>query len=245
MFGQERAQSFYDFQSGQINFSVRTVIPAVNNILAYLNIYATLYHGYIDKQHYQQKFCEVRHSLAQGLIDLPIVTSQKWSQVNFPGAGKYQTVAFIMYMCRLSRQTVWNFPVLLNYSKWVNGGSRVFATGMTKTDPWNHVMGLDLVDIGKSSYVLSSPMEILSDKMLHHVLGLEFTKNKSSELVTELKNNKLYLRVLENDFDKFNNNNQYGIWDQFATWRSQYPTKPKIKIYTNCTRPDTHNTVQA
>ena len=230
-------QTFYDFQSGQINFAVQTAIPAANNILAYLNQYAVLYHGHIKEKVCQWRFSQVRQSLIQDLKDLPTITSQQWHQVGFTDAGRYQTVAFIMYMCRLGRQTEWNFPVLLNHSRWVNGGSRVLASGMTKPNPWNNISGLELVDIGCPSSMLSDPIEVQSDEMLNHVLGLTFSKHKDTpsklSLLTELRNNKVYLKSIEDGFERFNNVNQYIILDQFTEWRSQYPTKPKIKIYTN------------
>ena len=245
---QERMQTFYDFQSGQINFAVQTAIPAANNILAYLNQYAVLYHGNINKEVYQWRFSQVRQSLIQDLKDLPTIISQSWSLVGFTDAGRYQTVAFIMYMCRLARQTKWNFPVLLNHSRWVNGGSRVLASGMITPNPWNNISGLELVDIGCSSSMLSDPVEIQSDEMLNHVLGLTFSKNKDTpsklSLLTELRNDKVYLKSIEDGFERFNNVNQYIIWDQFVAWRSQYPTKPKIKIYTNWPE-QIHNSVDA
>ena len=234
---QERMQTFYDFQSGQINFAVQTVIPAVNNILGYLNQYAVLYHGNVNKEACQWRFRHVRQSLIQYIEDLPVITSQSWSQVGFTNATCYQTVAFIMYMCRLANGTKWNFPVLLNYGNWVNGGSRTLATGMVKPDPWNNIAGLELVEIGYLNSMLSNPIEVQSDEMLNHILGLTFSKNKDTasklSLLTELRNNKVYLKSIEDGFERFNNVNQYNVWDQFASWRQQYPTKPKIKIYTN------------
>ncbi|NBR23668.1 MAG: hypothetical protein EBU08_07835 [Micrococcales bacterium] len=144
-----------------------------------------------------------------------------------------------MYMCRLASDTVWNFPTLCNYSKWVNGGSRSVATGMHKRDPWNSVLGFELVELGQSSTMLSDPKEITSTEMLHNVLQLDNNPPHDSAkvmLITELIKNKIYFLSIENKldkFDNFSNINSYNIWDSYSAWRSQYPIKPKIKIYTN------------
>jgi len=230
-------QTFYDFQSGKINFIAQTVIPPVNDILLYLNQYAVLYHGHFHKRVFCQRFQQVRQEIIQLLVDLPLIKSQEWVQSNLENIGKYQTVAFIMYMCRLAQKIKWDFPVIANYGSWVNGGSRVFATGMTKIDPWDYVEGLELVKIGSNSQLLDNPVQIQSDEMLHKVFGLDFIFDKAAlsefSFITELQDNKLYLRNFKNSFDNFNNPGQYYIWDQYMVWRSQYPTNPKIKIYTN------------
>jgi hypothetical protein len=236
-FSDQRMQTFYDFKSGKINFIAQTVIPPVNDILLYLNQYAVLYHGHFNKRVFCQKFQQVRQEIIQLLVDLPLIKSQEWVQSNLENAGKYQTVAFIMHMCRLAQEIKWDFPVIANYGSWVNGGSRVFATGMTKIDPWNYVEGLELVKIGGNSHLLDDPVQIQSDEMLHRVFGLDFIFDKTTlsefSFITELRDNKLYLKNFKNSFDNFNDPNQYPLWDKYIVWRSQYPTTPKIKIYTN------------
>ena len=235
-----RLQSFYNIQSGKIEFSAKTVISATDDIVPFLNSYAVLYHGHFHKQVYIDRFLQVRKQVIQQLIDLPVYNSCQWSDYFFENGDSYQNVAFIMYMCRLCRDTRWNFPTVCNYNKWVNGGSRSVATGMHKSDPWNNVLGLELVELGKSSIMLSDPKEITSTEMLHNILHLESNNDSYDpaevELITELKNGKIYFISIENKFNKFNNftnTDSYDIWDKYASWRSQYPTKPKIKIYTN------------
>lgn len=233
-----RLQSFYNIQSGKIEFSAETIISATNDIVPFLNSYAVLYYGHFREQIYIDKFLQVRNQVVQQLIDLPVCKSCQWSDYFFENRVSYGNAAFIMYMCRLAQETVWNFPALCNYGKWVNGGSRTMATGMYKRDPWNSVLGLELVELGQSSTMLCDPKEITSTEMLHNVLQLDSDPHDPAKvkLTTELKNSKIYFLSIEdkfNKFDNFSNINGYNIWDSYATWRGQYPTRPKIKIYTN------------
>jgi len=237
---QGRLQPFYRLQSGKIEFTAETSISAVDDIIPFLNSYAVLYYGSFHKKIYIDRFLQVRKQVIQQLIDLPVCNSNQWSEHLLENRISYQNAAFIIHMCRLARDTVWDFPVLCNYGKWVNGGSRTIATGMHKSNPWNSVLGLELVELGKSSTMLSDPKEIISTEMLHNVLKLESDTHQYNpaevKLTTELKNNKIYFLSIENKsnrFDNFTNIDSYDIWDKFVSWRSQYPVKPKIKIYTN------------
>jgi len=219
-----------------------------NSIIEYFDIHdSVLYHGNFTKKEFTRQYLESNNYIRQ-LAEVSLRNSYQWlnnARNNFkknPKDPDWYIQCFTMYMCRLSQRTHWDFPVLCNYGRWHNGGTRVIATGMTKPDPWNHLFGLELVSSHTPNTILSNSKKITSIKMLHDVLHLDYyneSLDSDEEIVlkkTTFKHDLVHLESIEKvhkTFDRNTNLNAFDVWDNYLSWRTQYPTKPKIKIYTN------------
>ena len=240
----KRHHSFYKLRHGELAFDVVTEIPKIDDIVSYINLHWRLYYGQTLEEKYIEKFLGLRETLIRRLVQLPLSTSGQWTldpaDSDFITSDQQRQVASIIYMCKLSKTTTWDFPMICSNQKSKNGGRRVVATGMTTPKPWTQVMCLELVQHGESSSWVHNPVEISSTEMLcTDILKLgPGTSQQDSQVnwTFELKNNEIDFMCIEksgNPFKKALDENTHKIWDQFVHWRSKYIPGSKIKIYTN------------
>ena len=206
-------------------------------IVTFLNQYAKLWYGKVRREIFLKKFAEVKNKIIKNLQTLPVCSSSTWQSFDSNKYGQYQTTAFNIYMCRLAQTQDWDFPIVCHGETWANGGSRCFASGMCKQDPWSAFYGLQLLTDNRSSS-LDDPILINSDSELHEILNLDYDNTRKNQSIDAtitvfLRKNQIEIQHMGNEFNNGSNPECLKLWDQFAAWRTQYPTKPKIKIYTN------------
>ena len=217
-------------------------------IVPFLNQYAKLWYGKVSRENFLVKFSEVRNKIIKNLQTLSVCSSATWQLFDSIEYGQYQTTAFNIYMCRVAQNQNWDFPIVCHDGAWANGGSRCFASGMCKKDSWLTFYGLDVVPNNQISS-LGDPVLIDSDPDLHEILNLAYDNTRKNQSIDAtvtviLRENRIEIQHLGNDFNNGNNPESLKLWDQFAAWRGQYPTRPKIKIYTNWPR-QIHNQFDA
>lgn len=223
-------------QSGNIQLDLN--LPLLQyGIIPFLNQYVKVWHGKVPRDTFLKKFFYIRSKIITNLQTLPTCLSSTWQSFDGGKYGQYQTTAFNIYMCRLAQTQNWSFPVVYVGSSWANGGSRCFASGICYESPWTKFYGLEFLNNNQSSN-LNSPVLVDSDAKLHEILNFKYDNTKKNQsidanLTVYLKDNQIDIQHLGDGFDNGTNPESFKLWDQYVAWRTQYPTKPKIKIYTN------------
>ena len=226
-------RSRLEIRSGQIKLVLE--LPLLKQgIIPFLNQYVQLYYGKFHRDIVVKKFLSTRSEVIKLLQTLPLCSSLDWQSFDVENYKPYQSVAFRMYMCRIAQTQNWSFPAVCQNGNWDSGMSRCFASGMCSEQPWLKLYGLEIINKNQSSKFLEDPVLIDSDCKLHNILNLKFDNNSIDATISlKLIGEQIVFQYLINDFNNGNNPNCWNLWDQFASWRQQYPTKPKIKIYTN------------
>ena len=111
---------------------------------------------------------------------------------------------------------------------------------MTKMTPWQDLPLLHFCKNMPSPEYLTDCVEIQSDEMLHDLFRVQFTDATSIQEIlvnwgiTLESDNTIRMTYINNGtFHEDVTSETMKIWDSYNQWRRQYPTNPKIKIYTN------------
>lgn len=199
-----------------------------------------LYYGYPHKQIFLNHFyLHKRYSLIQELKNFDPETDSDISLDN---------VALYLYMARLSQTQKWKYPALLNRLPGgdldqTTGGTRAFAVGLTKQNPWEHFPILLMENADKDpSVVLKDPVRVVDDKQLTELLGGAYNAEvwdpviRLTVEIKKVKSGYSYCLLKHVDdytlFDPSVNRGQDCL-EKFTNWKKANPGRPKLKIYTN------------
>lgn len=170
------------------------------------------------------------------------------SQINsqFEDFGEKQNVQFYMHMLHQAQKiSTWRWPGLINNIKkfrWVNGNSRLFATGMTKQDPSKllNFLILQNFSVPTNTYI-NNPIIVSNDDILHTVLNVSqddepWVPHCEILLNYNVNNNEEILELSGiKDPNDFTDHHTAGknLLDDFLEWRAHYGQRPILNIYTN------------
>jgi len=223
-------------------------IPSLaKGITDFLQPFGTLYHGTLQPGLFQKHYQLLRQEMFRNLRSCDAMDiSPDWGKLkldNLPLFQRVKTAAFWMDMMRTCQNQTWRWPAFgegggdrINL---VNGSSRLFATGMTKRQPWKHINFLIWVAKGRSiDGVLEHPRALLSDRDLHEVLGLtyddqEYHQPEECHLGLKWCNGSIGLQFFNNAFDPDFTESSQQLWYAYMDWRQRYGARPDLKIYTN------------
>jgi len=201
-----------------------------------------LYYGYPTPETFLQKFFLHRKNyLIQQLNHFD-------TSVNIDiGLNEFSNPALYLYMLRVAQSQEWDYPALANRSfaeefMGTTGGTRAFATGLTKPMPWNHFPIL-LADHDNfdPTLLLQNPIHIKNDRMLNECLGGEYRSDiwePTIRLSVDIKNvnNSINCKLTHLDDNAYYNLSVargVELLENFKQWKIKYPNRPKLKIYTN------------
>jgi len=196
------------------------------------------------QSYFIERFKSERKTLINNLKFLNGVKSDQYilqREKNFNHWFIWKSTVFYMWMCRVAQQEIWRWPVLSHEPRrWTNGVSRLIATGITKKNPWKDLNILHFCKNDPDSTYLHVQIEIESDEMLHKIFSIPFDETQSIQEslanwgIEVTSNNTINMTYINNNtFHEDVTIDTMKIWDSYSEWRTQYPTKPKIKIYTN------------
>lgn len=211
-------------------------------IIAMLNQFGNLYHGPLSPDEFTNHYAHLRTEQIKNLLKLwGDSTEIDWESL---ASKKYQdyydikSVAFYLYMMRVSLQEKWRWPALLSYREklhWENGNSRHIATGMTKSEPWNHMNFLYWQPQGNNYMPLNNPLKIENDHDFHSILDLEYNITDTEPkcfINTTYKEGKISFNWINNGtFHDDVTPETKSLFRDFQLWSCKYH-RPKIKIYT-------------
>jgi hypothetical protein len=202
---------------------------------------STLYYGYPKKEIFLNYFySHKRYSLIQELKNFDPHT--EISENNLNNLGLY------LYMARAAQSQKWKYPALLTRQPngelhQATGGTRAFASGLTKPEPWKHFPILILEDINRDvGAILEDPVRVTSDQQLTEILGGVYDReiwDPTVRLVVDLKKSNAghpYFVLKHVDDYSYVENNKYRgeeYLKKFQDWKLKNPNRPNIKIYTN------------
>lgn len=223
-------------------------IPSLaKGIVDFLQPFGNLYHGHllpdVFDQHYQLLRAELFHTL-QDCVSMP--QDHDWVKLktaDFDTFHRLKTAAFWLDMMRTSQNNAWRWPAVAKVSAgrmdFVNGRSRLLASGMTKREPANHLEFLIWVPKTCSiDHVLQTPRLLAGDQDLHAVLGLqyddqEYDQPQECHMGIEWNNGQIVLAFFNNAFDADFTERSQQIWYDHVAWRQRYGARPELKIFTN------------
>lgn len=191
-----------------------------------------LYHWYLHK----------RHQLIQ--------TLNKFDPNNADiKPGEIDDIGLYLHMARIAQSQQWKYPSFITRLpdgsiNQTTGGTRAFAIGLTKPEPWKHFPVLMLEHADKDvNLILDNPVHVATDQQLTEILGGVYDKeiwDPTIRLVLEINKShasghSYCLLKYVNDFSHADNNVYYGreYFEKFKQWKLQHPNRPKLKIYTN------------
>lgn len=202
-----------------------------------------LYYGYPHKDIFLYHwYSHKRHQLIQTLnkFDPNDTTVSR---------GQMDDIGLYLHMARIAQSQQWKYPSFITRLPnggldQTTGGTRAFAIGLTKPEPWKHFPILMLEHFDKDiNTILDSPIHITTDQQLTEVLGGSYDKeiwDPTIRLVIEINKShaggsSYCLLKHVDDFSNTNNNVYYGreYFEKFKQWKLQNLTRPKLKIYTN------------
>jgi hypothetical protein len=232
-----------ELQSGKIRANI--LFPSLaQGIVPFINQFGRLWIGTLTQSFFEKKFHYERNLFVTNLESLKDVTSDQYilqKEKNYNQWFAWKSTAFYMWMCRVAQKETWRWPLLSHEpTKWTSGTSRLIATGMTKMIPWQDLTLLHFCKNMPSPEYLTDWVEIQSDEMLHDLFRVQFTNTLDIQEtqvnwgITLDPNNTINMTYINNGtFHEDVTSETVKIWDSYNQWRRQYPTKPKIKIYTN------------
>jgi len=229
-----------DLQSGKIKLTMGFPSLACG-IMPFINQFGKLWSGTLTQSHFENRFKYERKVFVNNLKSLN-KTSQYILQKekDYNCWFEWKSTAFYMWMCRVAQKESWKWPVLSHEpNRWTSGTSRLIATAMTKSAPWEHLPILHFDKNTPDMSYLNVQTEIQSDEMLHKLFHVEFdnTQNTQEMLVNwhlSLEpNNTINMAYINNGTAHEDVTvDTVKIWDSYFQWRSLH-NFPKIKIYTN------------
>lgn len=237
-------------ENTDVHFYVQTGELGVNVLFGGLNkgivslleqFGSKLYFGYPHRDIFLNYFyLHKRHLLIHQLKDIQSTSED--------GPNNHADIALHLYLSRVALSQKWKYPALLNRSPGgglvqATGGSRAFAMGLTKPDPWKHFPVLMLEDNDKDpGVVLVDPVKINSDRELTELLGGKYDPDiwdPTIQLTVEINktpagNSYVFLKHVD-DHGFYDRSVDRGrdFLEEFKAWRDKNPGRPALKIYTN------------
>lgn len=214
-----------------------TVLSPVSKLelSEYINRFGNLVFGTLRQEIFLQQFNALKKQ-------------QIYHQINslFDDCGQKQNVQFYMHMMREAQKiSTWRWPGLINNIDkfhWVNGNSRLFATGITKQDPSKLLNFLILQNFSLPlNTFIENPIIVSNDDILHDILNVSQDDNPwvphcEILLSYDVNNNEEILKLSGiKDPSDLTDHNTAGedLLDDFLKWRARYGQQPTLHIYTN------------
>lgn len=213
-----------------------------NGVVSFIEQFGSeLYYGHPRRDIFLNYFyLHKRHWLVQQLKNIHSLNNNEPNHL--------ADVALHLYLSRVALNQKWKYPALINRVPGGNliqatGGSRAFALGLVKPEPWKHFPVLLLEERNKDpSVVLEDVVKVKSDRELTELLGGKYDSNiwdPSIQLTVEINktsagNSYAFLKHVD-DHGFYDRSVDRGrdFLDDFKAWRNKYPGRPKLKIYTN------------
>jgi hypothetical protein len=158
-------------------------------------------------------------------------------------------IKLYLHMARVAQSQQWKYPSFVTRMpdgsiNQTTGGTRAFAIGLTKPNPWKHFPILMLEHADKDiNLILDNPVHITTDRQLTEILGGTYDKDIWDPTIRlRIEINKIHptggsycLLKHVDDFNYNGDNIHYGqkYLKKFHEWRLKNPYRPKLKIYTN------------
>lgn len=235
------ARDRIDAQVGQIEYSIY-ISSLTRGFLPFLNHFGSLYHGYMNPEHYKITWFTQWKIVMQVLNTLTPGVAIDWNNYD------YKSVAFYLMMLRIAIKQEWDWPALVYRQpsgKWhhENGLSRLVTSGFCQQDPWNRyrVIFQELPNFLPDD-VLFNYQKISSDEDLHQILNLTFDRNtvvppvvKIGSIVEEVDScTRVRLRYInDGEFKDMVNAEAQNLLLDFLEWRKIYGPRPKLYVYTD------------
>lgn len=205
------------------------------DLAGYINQFGNLIFGTLKQEYFFNQYNILKRQHLAWLINSP-----------FDNFKEVQPVQFYMHMIHEAQKTsTWRWPSLINnidQFQWVNGNSRLFATGITKQDLSELPAYLILQNFSTPiDTYLDDPILVNDDKILHDVLKVGYDDDPwvpHCELILNYNVNNgqetLGLAKIK-DPEDFTDHNTAGesFLAEFVDWRNKYGRRPTLKIYTN------------
>lgn len=209
-----------------------TVLPPDQikvGIVEYLTNFGKLYYGILNKEKFK-KLSRERLEFLLETIKKPQLTSDDCMNVGFN-----------LYMMRHPNVGRWDLPCLLNDNILIRGNTRLWATGMIKSEPWLHVKFLEFRSHDDPESALVEPVEIVSTKQLHEIFNLAYQPTDIPNIELRLKefidqgSVKLKLHDITTREDQYTHSMSAGEpWvNGLLDWKEQYFPQPQIQIWTD------------
>jgi len=203
-----------------------------------------LYYGYPHKDIFLfHWYSHKRHQLIQNL--------NKYNPADSSITQEYANdLGLYLHMARIAQIQQWKYPAFISrlpsgtiYQS--TGGTRAFAIGLTKPEPWKHfpILMAERFD-NDINQILDNPTYIKDDRQLTELLGGIYDKeiwDPTVSMTVEVHigtpgTNSLHCLLKHvDDFSYSNDTVYYGqeYLKKFTEWKLKYPNRPKLNIYTN------------
>ena len=201
-----------------------------------------LYYGYPRKDIFLfHWYSHKRYQLVQSL--------NHFNRPEFP-QNNHDDLGLYLHMSRIAQTQKWKYPSFITrlpngQIDQTTGGTRAFAIGLTKTEPWKHfpILMSERVDKDINQF-LDDPIYIQSDQQLTEILGGSYDEKiwaPTIMLTVEIKNNhpgtNAHYCLLNHvaAFGYGNNDVYHGqqYLEKFKEWKIKNPSRPKLNVYTN------------
>ena len=227
---------------------LQLLIPSLaQGIIPFLKQFGDLYFGTLKPEVFSDRYEKFKRELhcILGNQDL-LECSDDWDELKSQDPYRYsliKTAGFWLEMMRVNQESDWQWPALIEQANeipdFLNGRSRLIATGTVKKDPWNHIKFLIWSPHGSEISKISQDATLLyHDRDLHKVLGLEYDDQEyhqpqQSYLGVQLVNGKVTFEFFNNVYDGAYTENTKKYWQNHRSWKQRYGAKPVLKVYTD------------
>lgn len=214
-----------------------TVLTPVSKLelSEYINRFGNLIFGPLRQEFFCRQFNASKKQHLSWLINS-----------SFDNFKEVQPVQFYMHMMHQAQKiSTWRWPGLINDTndfRWVNGNSRLFATGMTKQNPSELLNFLILQNFSLPIDThIERPIAVTNDTILHTVLNVSqdddpWVPHCEVILNYDVNNNEEILELSGiKDPTDFTDHNTAGehLLSNFLAWRQHYGPQPQLNVYTN------------
>lgn len=151
------------------NFHCNLSIANQFQLVRLLTLSSQLYYGYLTPEEFDRHYLETKQKKLSALRQLLTdPTNEIW----------LRGMDFVLRLLHESRVTEWHLPIFLAQYKnqliWHTGGTRILATGMTKTLPYRHFPVL-VSDFDKNLSRFCDTRSITTDLELSEILGVNYS----------------------------------------------------------------------
>ena len=214
-----------------------TVLSPVSKLglSEYINRFGNLLFGTLRPEIFLQQFNALKEQHIFWQINSP-----------FEDFKEIQPVQFYMHMLHEAQKiSSWRWPGLINNLskfRWINGNSRLFATGMTKQQPSKllNFLILQNFSVPTNTYI-NDPIVVSNDDILHSILNVSqdddpWLPHCEILLTYNIDNRRETLELSgikdPNDFTDHHTAGE-NLLSDFLSWREHYGRCPTLNVYTN------------
>lgn len=201
----------------------------VDGLVDFMRQYGSVWYGTLTKKAFGAKFNRRIFSMLSELSELDnIIMNQEY---------KIDQIRFNMDLAATAQKIEnWYWPaVAYDYTDWPTGNTRMFATGLTHSEPWKTLPVLAICQSECPDF-LDNPIEVVTDEQFNKMIGFEKWAGPGMvpELFLELTSDGRF-SITFREIDPYLKHKKSNLnrFNEYLHWFEKNRSKVRLGIYTD------------